>query len=330
MRPAVVTVLALLAGSCSPGGTDDTARARGDLAFARDSLELALAEYRIAVQQGAEDGATLARVAHTYVRLGRVDEARDWYGRALEADPSLQDQAAADLLNLAGDAAGRGDGFQMASAMDAGLGFRPGMGVGGMALPMARHHFENGEYARALPFYQKALTASGDSIPELLFEIGQAYEEIGDCESGLVYFERFREMAPAWERSEVDWYIGSCSYRLASRIMAGGPADGPAVEGRPGADRSAPSRGTLEEALSHIRRTVQVGEPRNLMGSAWYEQGEILSLLGDCEGALAAFEEVMRIEATATTALARRARERFDHIKFGQGLQMLRSGRGCG
>lgn len=319
--PLVAGALLLLVGSCSPGGMKDTARTRGDLAFARDSLELALAEYRLAVRQGGDDGASLARVAHTYVRLGRVDEAREWYQRAVEADRSLLDQAAADLLNLARDAATRRDRFQMASAMDAGLSFRPGVSVEAMALPLARHYFENGQYGRALPFYQKAMATSGDSVPELILEIGQAHEEIGDCERALVYFERFREMVRPWERSEVDWYIGSCSFRLASELLVRGP-------GRDAGD-AVPNR-TLEEALRLVERTIEVGEPRNLVSQAWFERGEILSLLGDCDGALAALEAVIRSEPSSNTALARRARERFDEIKFGRGLESLRPGRGCG
>lgn len=370
-----VGVVLTVASACSPGGTEDTARIRGDLAFARDSLELALAEYRLSVRQGSDDGLSLGRVAHTYLRMGRVDEARDWYRRAVAADPTLQDQAAAELLNHARDAVERGDRFQMASAMDAGLSFRPGMAMEAMALPMARHHFENGEYGRALPFYEKAMAVAGDSVPDLLFEIGQAHEEIGDCRRALVYFERFREMVEPWERSEVDWYIGSCSFRLASELLAGragttagdrapgeiGEEAGPDAaqggderRGGVGERRRDPSRRgeritggdqggspdpdeatsvseeVLREALSLIRRTIEVGEPRNLMSSAWFEEGEILSRLGDCDGALAAFEEVFRTEASPNTALARRAQERFDEIKFGRGLQTLRPGRGCG
>lgn len=366
--------MVLAVSACSPGGTEDTARTRGDLAFARDSLELALAEYRLSVRQGSDDGLSLARVAHTYLRMGRVDEARDWYRRAVTVDPTLQDQAAAELLNHARDAAERGDRFQMASAMDAGMSFRPGMAMEAMAIPMARHHFENGEYGRALPFYQKAMAAAGDSVPDLLFEIGQAHEEIGDCRQALVYFERFREMVEPGERSEVDWYIGSCSFRLASELLAGRPGatggdeetggggeeTGGDVErggdrggsedaGRRGEqgrrgdristgeregsdDRGAPpllSEQTLREALELIHRTIEVGEPRNLISSAWFEEGEILSRLGECDRALAAFEEVLRSESP-NTALARRAQERFDEIKFGRGLESLRPGRGCG
>lgn len=331
--PFAAFLLVILAQACTPGGTDETARARGDLAFARDSLDLALAEYRLAAQ-GSDDASSLARVAHTYVRMGRVEEARDWYRRAVAEDSSLRDQAAADLVNLALDASDRRDRFQMASAMAAGLAFRPGMTVEAMALPMARHHFENGEYGRALPFYRKALAAAGDSVPELLFEIGQAHEEIGDCGRALVYFERFREMVRPSERGEVDWYIGNCSFRLASELLSGRPATdvGEDVPGR-GTDADPEEtleEATLEEALSLIRRTIEVGEPRNVVSSAWFEQGDILSLLGDCDGALAAFEEVIRAESAPNSALARRAQERFDQIKFGRGLQLLRPGRGCG
>lgn len=309
-----------LGGGCSPGGTDDTARRRGDLAFARDSLELALAEYRLAVRQGSDDGASLARIAHTYVRLGQVDEAREWYQRAVEADRAWVDQAAADLMGLARDAAERDDRFQMASAMDAGLSFQPGLGVESMALPMARHYFDNGEYGRALPFYQKALAAAGDSDGDLILEIGRAYDQIGDCERALVYFEQYREGVQSWERSEVDWYIGDCSFRLASDLLARRP--------RRGEEERAEAM--LREALDRIQRTIEVGEPKNRVPQALFERGEILSLLGQCDAALEAFEQVIQAELSPNTALAQRAKQRYDDIRFGRGFQRLRPGRGCG
>lgn len=318
-----LTLLAVAAAACSPGGTEQTARTRGDVAFARDSLDLALAEYRLAVRQGSHDALSLARVAHTYVRLGRIEEARDFYRRAVEADASLGDQAAADFLHLAREAADRQDRFQMASSMEAALSFRPGMSVEEMALPLARHHFENGEYGRALPFYQKAIAQAGDSMPELVLEIGRAHEEIGDCEQALVYFERYREMVRPWERSEVDWYIGSCSFRLAVAKRAQ-VSDDDQEGGTPTA------KPALEEALALVNRTIEVGAPRNLMGQAWFEKGEILSRLDDCEGALAAFEQVREVEPSPNTGLSQRAQERYDLVKFGRGLERLIPGRGCG
>lgn len=320
-------VLLLLATACGGAGGEDTAVDRGDIAFARDSLELALAEYRLAERQGGSDAATLTRLAHTYALEARVEEARSAYRRAVDQEPALVDQAAADFMHLARRAADRGDRFLMASAVDAALAFQPGISVPEMALPLARHHVRNGEFGRALPFYQRALSARPDSAPELVFEIAQAYEEIGDCQQALVFFEQFREMVEPWERGEVDWYIGHCSYQLAGDLRA-------RIRGGPGASRSFASLEVddaerAERALARIERTLEVGEPRNLQGRAWFEKGEILALLGDCDGALAAFEAVLD-EPSASQALARRAEERFDEIRFGRGLQELGPGRPCG
>ena len=292
------------------------------MAYARDSLELALAEYRLAVNQGGEDEWSLARVAHTYVRLGRVTEATEYYERAVRADSALADEAAADFLHLAREAADRDDRFLMASAVDAAVSFRPGLGLQSMALPLARHHFENGQYGRALPFFLKAMALSGDSIPELVFEVGQAYEEIGDCGQALIHFERYREMVERSRRTQVDWFIGNCSYRLGSEMRLAAQ-DG--VEESGVLDREG-----LERALSLVGRTLELSQPRNLMGQALLERGEILSLLGRCDAALDAFEEVLRVEPSETTGTARRARQRFDQVKFGRGLEALMPERGCG
>lgn len=325
-RAAVLALVTLVVGACG-SGTEETAVFRGDIAFARDSLEEALAEYRLAVVQGSDDANVLARIGHTYVRLGRVDDARDYYGRAIAKDSAIADEAAADLVHLARSAADRDDRFQMASAMTAALEFRPGLSVQEMALPLARHYYQAGEYGRALPFYQRALAARSDSAPELVFEIGQAHEEIGDCTRALVFFERFRDMVEPWERGEVDWFIGSCSFQRAreSRQEARGLVQ------EAGRGRLPPeAEGLLEDALRFVNRTLQMGEPKNLQGQALFEKGEILADLGDCSGALEAFEAVRWAEPTPNTALARRAQERYDQIRFSRGLeQLLTTGR-CG
>lgn len=324
-------LLSVATGACGWGASEETAVERGDIAFARDSLDEALAEYLLALRQGADDPAVLARIAHTHVRLGRVDEAHDFYARAIAVDSGFADQAAADLTEMARRAAARGESFQMTSAMTAALGIRPGLGVEELALPLARHLSESGQFGRALPFYQKALAAR-DSASDLVFEIGRVHEEIGDCERALVYFEQYREMIEPWQRDQVDWYIGSCAFRTAQarrqearQLDRGG--DGP----EPGPERGGPGRrALLEEGRRLIERTLELGEPRTVLARAWFERGEILSALGECDAAMESFSEVRYLEPSETTALARRAQERLDQLRFGRGLSSLTFRGGCG
>ena len=275
---------------------------RGDVAFAQGDLEEALAEYQLAVRQSDEDE-THARVGHTYATMGRVDEARDSYRRAAERNRRWADQAGADLLQLAREAESRSDQFQMASAVETALEFLPGLSVEELALPLARHYFRTGEFGQALPFYQRALAVAPDSAADVLMEVATAYEEVGDCMRALTLFERYRELVRPWERSEVDWHIGSCAFELARRWRAEGQA---------------------EEALLLVERTLEVGEPRNLLPQVWFERGEILSETGDCDAALDSYRQVRALDPAGTGALVRRADERIDEVRFGQGLRNLR------
>ena len=172
-----------------------------------------------------------------------------------------------------------------------------------MSLPLAQHYFENGEYGRAIPFYQSAMADATDSLPEIVFEIAQAYEEIGDCDHALIGFERFREMVRPWERGEVDWYIGTCAFSLARDL------------------RSSPVVGEqeLERALELVDRIVEVGEPRNIQAQAWFEKGEILDQMGACEEAMEAYEQVRYVDQPGP--LLDRALRRYDEIRFGRGLE---------
>lgn len=310
-RATLSALTAVLAIGCGGAVADEeNSLLRGDQAFAQGKYEEALAEYRLAVRQGADDPETLARVAHTYARMERVDDAGAFYADAASRDPSLIDQAVADLMRLAQDARSRRDRFAMASAVETSLRLRPGVGVQDMSLDLARHYFASGEYGRALPFYQKALVEKADSADsEIVFEVAQAYEEIGDCERALIYFERFREMVRPWQRGEVDWYIGTCSFNLAREVRA-----------TPGVTEA-----QLNSALARVDRMLQVGEPRNILAQAWFERGLILSDLGECAGAMDALARVRTADNAG--ALVNRAQTIYDEIRFGRGLEGLRGGR---
>ena len=305
----IAAMCGLTVAACATRATEESAVRRGDEAFALGNYEEALAEYRLAVRQGAADPGTTVRVAHTYAIMGRVDDAGAYYVEAASKEDGLADQAVADLMRLARESLAKGDSFAMATAVETSLRLRPGLGVGDMSLPLARHYFGSGEYGRALPFYQKAMAEATDSVPEIVFEVGLAYEEISDCRHALVHFERFREMVPSWERGEVDWYIGTCAFKLGRELLG----------------RSALEDEELERALILIDRAVEVGEPRNIQAQAWFEKGEILAEMGECELSMDAYAQVR--DADQAGSLVARAQRAFDQIRFGRGLEHLRDGR---
>lgn len=301
---------AALLASCMPLGEEGTSISRGDQAFAHGDLEEAKAEYLLAERQGATDPSTYARIAHTYVALGRIDEARQYYDLAVAQDGSYTDQAVADFVHLARQEEAAGDEFGMASAVQRALDFRPGITLDDLALSLARHYSNVGEYGRALPFFQKTLSAvDPDSVPEILFQTAIAYDEVGDCESAAVYYEDYRNRLPRWRRGEVDWRLGNCSFRLAQTRRA---------------------EGDDEEALRHLETLLRIGEPRNLQAMGFFEKGEILGLRGECEAALEAFLQVPVLDPSGNSPLVARAEERIDQIRFGDRFFRARNERGPG
>ncbi|NJD19065.1 MAG: tetratricopeptide repeat protein, partial [Gemmatimonadetes bacterium] len=297
--PAALAV-AVLAAACSARSSEESSIRRGDEAFALGKYDEALAEYRLAVRQGADEAEALARVAHTYAVLERVDDAGTFYEQAVARDSSWVDQAVADLMHVAETARARRDRFAMASAVETAGRFRRGIGVSEMSLDLARHYFQNGEYGRALPFYEKALAEVPDSATaQVVFEVGQAYEEIGDCQRGLVFFERYLAMGAGGDPSQVNWHIGTCGFALAREIRSG--TDVPPDE--------------LDRALRLVDRTLELGEPRSIVAQAWFEKALILSDLGDCSGAMEALLQVGSSDSAA--GLAVRARAVYDELRFG-------------
>ena len=179
------------------------------------------------------------RVAHTYAEMGRIDEAGEFYHQAVDQDPDFADQAVSDMVRLARAARDRDDLFGLASAMETAMSFRPGITMQDMALPLARHYFRSGEYATALPYYQASIAGmQGDTIRDVVFEAGSAYDEVGDCRRALLYYEEYRTLIRSYQRGDVDWKIGSCSLHLAQELR---------------------SEGEDEEALAHIERTIALG-----------------------------------------------------------------------
>ncbi len=304
---ASLVLVLILSWGCTALGSDEGALLRGDEAFARGDVQEALAEYRLAVRQGAEDAPTLLRAAHAYALVGRLDEARDHYRQALALDPGLVDQAVSSLVHSARDANGRGDQIGAASALEFVLEIRPGVSVGDLALPLARHFGRTGQYAEALPYYHKALADAGaETDPELVFELAMAYEELGDCERAILYFEEVRDEVVVSRRDRVDWHVGSCSYRLG---------------------REARQNDEVDDAIRYLDTLISLGEPRNLLAQAHFEQGEVYAKVGECDRAVQAFEAVQRSELTAPPFLVQRAQERVDEIRFGQGCSTGSSSR---
>jgi tetratricopeptide (TPR) repeat protein len=294
---AVLIGFLLIFPGCFPETADKSFLISGDEAIARGNLPAALAEYRMAVQRGgSEDPLALARLAHTHALMGNVDGAGDSYLLAVKFDADLIDQAVSDLIRLAQDAMSRSDLFGLASAMEIARTFRPGITVDGMALPLARHYFNNGQYATALSYYQSAISGrQKDTIPEVIFEAASAYDEVGDCRRALLHYEQYRGMIASWRRSEVDWRIGNCSILLARELR---------------------SINADEEALVYLERAVAIGEPRSLQSLAHFEIGEILFDMNRCEAAMQAFLEVSRADQTGTSPLVSRARWRYDELRF--------------
>jgi len=311
LRGALLSAIALAAlVGCTPLSEEGGSILRGDQAFARGDLEEALAEYRLAFRQGASDPETFARIAHTYVGLKRIDDAREYYRLAVAQDSTLADQALSDFVHLAREENHIGDRFGMASAVQTALEFRPGISLEDLVLPLAQHYSDIGEYGRALSFYQKTLSAlDPDSLPRILFETAVAYDEVGDCESAVIYYEEYRDRLPRFRRSEVDWRLGHCSFELAQLRRA---------------------EGDDEEALRFLETLISVGEPRNRLARGYFEKGEILGFRGECEAAIEALLEVSVMDPSGNSSVVDSAELRIDQIRFGgrfdRSFERLRAG----
>lgn len=108
-----------------------------------------------------------------------------------------------------------------------GFGLATGLGLStrtaaadSAATRTAKRHFERGEklyalakFSDALDEYQKAFDAR--PIPELLFNIGQCYRNLGDYESAIFSYRKYLTLAPEAEnRPQVEQLIADLQAKI--------------------------------------------------------------------------------------------------------------------
>ncbi len=274
---------------------------RGDRLWADSNYTAALAEYRLALEQGGDDEEVLARIAHAYIKVGQFERGKETYDALVEKAPEYIDQAVFDYVTVARQAGGSSDQFAMSGAVEAALALRPGLPLEEMATPLARYYATTGAPDRAISFYERALArAPADSVPDLLFELGRVHAAERNCAEALGYFNAYRSRRPIGEHAdEARWHVGQCSFTLA---------------------RSALQSGDLEGALRRLDTVVQLGVPQNIQDQAWFERGETLLKLGRPAEALSAYNRVLELNRARTGQLVDRAQRRIDELRFGTGV----------
>lgn len=258
----------------------------------------ALAEYRLALAQN-EGEETLARVAHAYIVTGRFERAREHYDRLIERAPRYVDQAVFDYVTAARQAEERSNRYGMAVAVEAALALRPGLPVDEMAAPLARYYASTGDMDRALDFYERAIShVPADSMPQLLYEIGEIHERLGDCEEAVGFFNAYRARAPSGPNADqARWHVGNCAFQLG---------------------RQARQEGEPMEALRQLDLIIDLGVPQNVLDQAWFERGEVLLTLDRRNEALQSYLQVLELNRGRSGQLVDRAQQRIDQIRFGR------------
>lgn len=277
---------------------DDRSIVRGDRYLAVGDMDKAIAEYLLARRVGGDTDELLLRLGYAYAARGDVDDALTVYETLTEGDPRLRHQAAASLAGLAWSARERGATENMSRALqplvDWGLGYLPAE----LQRSLADYHADEGDYARALSLRLALLAGEEDPSPELLYEVGLSYEQLGACTRALPFYRDFLE-AMEDARSNLEdarYHYGNCLYVSADEDRA---------EGRPAA------------ALEKLGEMVELGVPRTHMVEAHFLKGELHLALGETEEALASYARVLELNPTRTHALVRRAEERIRQIRFG-------------
>lgn len=269
---------------------------RGDRLLGEKRWDAAIAEYRLALRQGGESSGVLLKLGDAYARSGDVDESVTLFQALVDRDSTYRYEVAAELSRVARRALARGQRESMRRALRPLAAWDLGLVPGDLRLELARQEAADGDYARALPLYLSILTDSTSFETVVDYEIGRAYEELGGCVEAASYFARF--LAAVGRRSEdasgARWHLGNCLFLAAEGDRAGG---------RP------------RSALEKLSRMVELGVPLTLLDRAQYLRGELLLGLGNPDGALEAYQAVLKLNPSRTGFLSQRAEERIRQIR---------------
>ena len=270
---------------------------RGDRLFAVGDVEGAIAEYKLATRQHGEDPELLLRLGHAYAVSGDVDESLRYYAALLEQDSSYTYQAATDLATVARAALDQGARDNMSRALQPVLSWGLGLIPADLQLELGRYYWSDGDYPRALPLFLTVLAEEPDVDPLVYYEAGRAYEELSGCRRSLELFELYlaRSEGSGEETASAQWHLGNCLFLVADE------------------DREA---GRPRSALDKLDRMIDLGVPQTRIDVAHFNRGELLVALGDRSGALAAFEEVLRMNRTRTKPIVQRAEQRIRQLRF--------------
>jgi tetratricopeptide (TPR) repeat protein len=221
------------------------------------------------------------------------------YTELVKRAPSYTDQAVFDYLTLARKANARSDRYGVASAVEAALALQPGLAVSDMATGLARYYATTGNSAKALEYYERALSAAPpDSAAGLMFEIASVHESRGECAQAITMFSAFRSKTYDSDKAEqARWRIGSCAWDLARRAEQAGDTAG---------------------ALRQIQVVTDMGAPQNILDQVWFERGELLLARGRYPEAMEAYQKSLEANRSGTGQLAEQAKRRIDEIRFGR------------
>lgn len=285
------------AGLLAACGSGPTATQRGDRLMGEGKTSAAIAEYKLGLRQGGDRRQLLPRIAQAYAAEGNVNESLGYYRRLIPEDSAMRYQMASDFLQAAREAGTERGTQNMARVLEPLAREGVGMISPDLRARLGSYYWTQGRYADALPLYLALGDSAIDAEPQLLFRIGRAYEELGGCREALGYFDRYLEKVrdPARRIAGVDWHQGSCLYSVAQEEWKGG--------------RSA-------AALEHVSRLIDLGVPRTLMDQAYYMKGELLLAKGDHEGALQAYQQVLRLNPARTGPLVQLAEARIREIRY--------------
>lgn len=294
---AVVVAVGLAAAGCTDRA--ETSLTRGDRLLARDEVEGALAEYRLARRQLGEEPEVVARLAHAYVLRDEVETALQHYQQLVAEDSTWRYRAAADLTDAAREALEQHGPDRMARVLEPLVPMGIELIPRELRLELAEHHVQRQEFERALPLLLSVTGDAPEPDRELSRMLARAYQEMGGCRQALPHFEQYlqEEDEDAGGRGGARWHFGSCLYDVAR------------------ADRQADRD---EDALSRLERLIELGTPRTLMDRAHFLRGELLAEAGRRQEALEAFREVLRLNPDRTRPLARSAQERVREIRYGE------------
>lgn len=281
-------VITLVSFACRSGLEDRLTKARTLIDEGR--YEEAVFELKECLAPGEGDARPLFLLGLANLRQGKLDHADAFFRQAIALDPLLTPAIVNELVERGNYFVEREQEDRGVASFERALALDPYVDLGAGFRVLGDRCFGEQRFDEAVSFFERALSSGVEGAGEraVRLRLAQCHETMGDLEAALRALEASSDSATD---SELLWERGRIAHELAKDYL---------------------ESGRYTDARRLAESVIEMRMPEVLIDDAHFVVGETYFLEGDYRRAIAAYEEVLRLNPIGMGSLVEAARRRIE------------------